>query len=358
MTRILRIDEILRNHYKPSLEPIETLQLTNNDTFILCAGFEDRAIGAFKHTVTVNQCHFKVIIFDYLPYVEQNRMGEIIDICRKNNLPYEKITYDREDPAWAGENFNKIQQPSIGRTYIDISGMSRLLIVQLLVYFLRENRTKNISIIYSEASEYPPTKEDVDEELAKNESPEDLTRTIMFISSGVFHVALVPELASVAMQGQPLHLIAFPSFNTQQLVTLRSEIQPHYYIFIHGVPLLEENQWRTNAIRKLNDIEKIPSSKELYLSTFNYEDTLNILFDIYGKYNEFRRIIIAPTGSKMQSVAVGIFRAFMADIQIVYPTPITFIEPHKYTIGVRQTYKLDLDIFSSFLHEKIGRSKL
>ena len=58
------------------------------------------------------------------------------------------------------------------------------------------------------------------------------------------------------------------------------------------------------------------------------------------------RIVVAPTGSKMQTVAVGIFRAFLDDIQIVYPTPHLFPKPDKYTTGSRKMYRLDLDSFS------------
>ena len=60
----------------------------------------------------------------------------------------------------------------------------------------------------------------------------------------------------------------------------------------------------------------------------------------------FDRIVVAPTGSKMQSVAVGLFRAVLHDVQIVYPTPQFFAEPRNYTLGMRQLYQLDLPIDS------------
>jgi hypothetical protein len=58
----------------------------------------------------------------------------------------------------------------------------------------------------------------------------------------------------------------------------------------------------------------------------------------------FDRIVVAPTGSKMQAVAVGLFRSVMYDVQIVYPTPQIFIAPHEHTIGIRQLYKVDLPL--------------
>ena len=344
MNRIIRIDEKLKEATKPSFYKIQDIQLTKEDVFIVCAGFEERATEAFKRTISTGSAGAHVLIIDYRPFVKENRLDEIINVCLGRSLPYDIIVYDRQNPAEFTEKFHESLWDKQGRIYIDISGMSRLLIVQLLVtIFQKKPDFLKVSIIYSEATVYPPTKEEVDKQCA--ESTENLSRTVMFLSSGVFEVAIVPELSSVAMQGQPIRLITFPSFNIQQLVALRSEIQPHCYTFIHGVPLLAENQWRTDAIRELNDIEKIPCKEEYYLSTFGYEETLNTLLDIYGSRNGSERIIIAPTGSKMQAVAVGIFRSFLGDTQIVYPTPISFQEPTRYTVGIRQIYALNLDAF-------------
>lgn len=344
MNRIVRIDEKMKDAPKPPLYKIQDIQLTTDDVFIVCAGFEERATEAFKRTISSGSEGGHIIIIDYRPFVKENRLDEIINVCLSRSLPYDIIVYDRQIPAEFSEKLHESLWNKQGRIYIDISGMSRLLIVQFLVtIFQKRPDPLNVSIIYSEATAYPPTKEEVDKQCV--ESTENLSRTVMFLSSGVFEVAIVPELSSVAMQGQPIHLITFPSFNIQQLVALRSEIQPHGYTFIHGVPLLEENKWRTDAIRKLNDIDEIPFKEEYYLSTFDYQETLNTLLTIYGSRNGTERIIIAPTGSKMQAVAVGIFRSFLGDTQIVYPTPISFQEPERYTMGTRQVYALDLDAF-------------
>lgn len=53
---------------------------------------------------------------------------------------------------------------------------------------------------------------------------------------------------------------------------------------------------------------------------------------------------MAPTGSKMQAVAVALFRAALYDVQVVYPTPQIFTEPDRYTVGARRLYELDLPI--------------
>ena len=266
----------------------------------------------------------------------------------------DRLLYDRENPPSIGDVLLNILYPVECRIFVDISGMSRLLIVQILNVL--GNPPFNFSrstILYSMAQEYPPSKKEVDAEINKME--EDSLHSAMFLSSGVFELAVVPELSSVSSEGQPIRVIAFPSFNPNQLVALRSEIQASSFTLIRGIPPLEENAWRPDKIDILNRIEDISNRDDFEASTLEYNETLELLLNIYGECGVLERIIVAPTGSKMQAVAVGIFRAFMDDIQIVYPTPRIFPKPKKYTKGVRQLYQLQLDSFSDIRRES-GRA--
>ena len=206
INKILRIDEKLRNINKPHAKKINNIEISDESLFITCAGFEERSVEAFKQICNINRKPLHVIIFDYLPFYKQNRLAEIEHICKRDRITFDKIIYDRENPSCVYDDLNKVLKNQIKRIYIDISGMSRLLIIQLLVsYYMQKRSFECISIIYTEAKEYPPTKEAVVKQASEN--IEGLSRTAMFISSGVFDVAIVPELASVVMQGQPVRLI-------------------------------------------------------------------------------------------------------------------------------------------------------
>ena len=150
----------------------------------------------------------------------------------------------------------------------------------------------------------------------------------------------------MSLEGQSIRVVAFPSFNPNQLAALRTEVQASFFTLIHGIPPLKENAWRPQKIKAINRTEEITNREDIEVSTLEYQETLAALLDIYDKYGVMERIIIAPTGSKMQAVAVGIFRALMDDIQIVYPTPRLFPEPKEYTKGSSQLYLLHLDSFS------------
>ena len=92
----------------------------------------------------------------------------------------------------------------------------------------------------------------------------------------------------------------------------------------------------------INRIDDLRPAQELYCDTLDYLDTLTKLLELYSEFGGFQRLIVSPTGSKMQAVAVGLFRARLHDVQVVYPTPRAFVSPEEYTRGVKRLFSLEL----------------
>lgn len=342
MLRISRVEEQLASLAKPALERIEQLHLAQDDCLVICSGFEDRALGFLRSATLTQTGSFRTVVINYLPFIKENRESQIQEICRSARLDTDTLIYDRQNPLGFGDRFSEVISSVRGRLYVDISGMSRLLIAQILVAlsstpsgFLRR------SVLYAEALEYPPEKTEVEQ--AIENSRVDPLSSIMLLSSGVFDVTILPELSSLSLDGQQTRLVIFPSFNTDQLTALRTELQPSRYSIIHGIPPAHENGWRTEAIAKLNHIESLQGEESHSTSTLDYRETLDCLLEIYRKHGSIERILVAPTGSKMQTVATGLFRSFIRDVQIVYPTPGLFPSPANYTVGTKQLFRLMLD---------------
>ena len=342
------VEEILAED-KPILQSVESVEVEVDDIFIGCAGFEDRAAEVILKRLSSSVR--RAVVVDYRPVILSNRLEEMTSHCQERGIPHQVLRYNRQDPAGFGEVLATACRGCTGRILMDISGMSRLLIVQSLVALadVRELSSK-VTVLYCEAAEYPPSRTAV-ESVDLNESPNgfQVNPTVM-LSSGVFDVIAVPELSSVALGGQPIRLIAFPSFNTDQLIALISEIQSSAVTLVHGLPPRDSNAWRTSAIRRINRVDDLQLEQELYCNTLNYLDTLTRLLELYAEFGGFQRLIVSPTGSKMQSVAVGLFRALVRDVQIVYPTPREFVLPKEYTRGVKQLFSLCLgDLLSRAL---------
>jgi hypothetical protein len=225
MLRVQRVDEQLAALQKPLLEPIGWLRPGSDDCLVVCAGFEDRAVAFLRSAAARKSESARVLVVTYLPSVIENRVGEVENLCEAARFSMEAVDYDRENPSGFGDTVCDKLNSIAGRRYIDISGMSRLLVVQILVALGNSAAGfSRCSVLYAEASNYPPAEDEVKDAIDK--SGLDPLYSIMLLSSGVFDVTVLPELASVSLDGQQTRLVAFPSFYTDQLAALRTELQP------------------------------------------------------------------------------------------------------------------------------------
>ena len=277
-----------------------------------------------------------VVVVRYEPENEENRLEEVRAICRTLDSEIIEMVYDRERPMAGGERI-RASLTDCRRVFVDVSGMSRLLIVQALVALLH-GTFEAIRVLYCEAARYLPSEDECREAIAMAGG-----RGLSYLSSGVVEVAVTPELSSVSMPGEAVRLIAFPSFDPTQLVSVVHELQPTYSDVMHGIPPREENRWRTGAVRQLNEraLAALQGTTSHDVSTMDYRETLRVLASIYAKRSAFDRLVIAPIGSKMQSVAVALFRATLSDVQIVYPIPQEFATAEQYTVGTRCVHEVD-----------------
>ncbi len=334
--RLLRPDEQLHLIDWPELEPIHDIVLGSSDCFMVGAGFENRALAGLERACKMSQ-NFYVALVRYLPEIAENRELMCLELCEESGLEVKEFVYDRERPAGIGLSLSSYLS-RFDRVFVDISGMSRLLIVQIIVALV-ESRMK-FHILYAEADVYPPLEKEYKEaHTSDGPSPS-------FISSGIFEIVSCPELSSVAMLGGAIRLISFPSFDPIQLSNLVQEVQPTHNNVVYGIPPSDGMAWRTEAIDQLNKptMEALQRVEVHEASTLDYQETLNLILDLYKEHSAFDRILIAPTGSKMQAVATGILRGVLADLQIVYPTPLQFVDPGRYTEGVKQIFHLVVDL--------------
>lgn len=330
----LRSDEKLSLIDWPETEPVDGIVLGSGDCLVVGMGFEDRALAALKLGCQVSQ-DFHVTLVRYLPEIEQNQEMPCLKLCEERGLDVKEFVYNREQPSGIGPLLAKYVS-GFDRVFVDISGMSRLLIVQIIVALVEIREP--FHLLYAEAAVYLPL-ENMYQEACVSDGPSP-----SFISSGIFEVVSCPELSSVSMLGGAIRLISFPSFDPIQLSNLVQEVQPTHNNVVHGRPPNGEMAWRADAIEQLNN----PTVKALQhvdfheVSTLDYRETLDLVLDLYKQNSAFDRILIAPTGSKMQAVAIGLLRGWLTDLQIVYPTPLQFVDPDRYTEGDKQIFHLDL----------------
>lgn len=347
----------------PQIKELRINNISDDSVYIGVAGFEDRSLAFLSEWNKIGKKFQNVVGIKYLPEQKNNLIQDFTDIAIKASIKNEIawIIYDRFNP----ENFSEVFQERIndiipvGNVIIDISGMSKFLIVILL------NELKkyplNIDIIYSEAEIYHPTKEKYEleiEKFQKNVSP-------FFLTTNVYKIVTTTQLSSNSMQGYPLLIIAFPTFNYRDIFTLLNTLTPQYLIEIEGIPHDRKNKWRTNAIHKINERlsqDFQPSIEQIYckkVSTFDYVETIKNMFECYsGDYKYTHKCIIAPTGSKLQTLGVFFFKQVYPDIHLVYPVTEHFLED--YTNGWKKIWHIKFDKFPDFIEKmkKIRKNSL
>jgi len=85
------------------------------------------------------------------------------------------------------------------------------------------------------------------------------------------------------------------------------------------------------------------------LSTFDYFSTIQALEEVYQNYSCIRKTLLAPTGSKLQTVAAFIFRQMHPDVQIVYPVTKQFkLGEYEYSQGCREIWGIHFNGFLKF----------
>ncbi|NKC12774.1 MAG: hypothetical protein GKR94_11410 [Gammaproteobacteria bacterium] len=339
---IRRVDEELRLRPWPRLTQSIPETLGEGDHLVLCAGFEDRAEHFLNTLVEGGHRGFSATILDYRPFYPENKTQRLVELVSAVDGRVGVEVYDRARPAGIAQQILEKFEPGV-RVFLDVSAMSRLLIVQLVSACVQDTRVRELHVVYAEAESYPPNKEDVERALGRSERP---SRIGGFLSKGILDIVTAPELSSVAMAGEASRLVAFPSFEAHQLSSLLAELQPSHLHVLEGVPPRPEFAWRTVAIRDINkpSCRIVGISESVAVSTLDYRETIAAIIEIYDRHSVFDRIVVSPTGSKMQSVAVGVVRAALDDIQVIYPTAHEFLQPTEHTTGVRSLHHVSLPV--------------
>jgi hypothetical protein len=83
--------------------------------------------------------------------------------------------------------------------------------------------------------------------------------------------------------------------------------------------------------------------------TLNYKETVTLLLGLYWALSSNHRVLLAPSGSKMQAVGCYLVKALHPDIHIEYPSPEGF-QP-EYSSGIGARWLLDFGDFTGCINQ-------
>jgi hypothetical protein len=333
----------------PKLTSIDKLVIRNDELFVAAGGFEERACKFSQILILPKSTNNTAVLLNYLPYKPENKFEEIMSLLNKKGCKVVPAEYNLHSPFDFDICFKDILINSQAKAIcLDISGMSRLAIMIILDVVRELNMP--LRIVFAEAREYAPSQTQF--EAAKLNEEQHLPTS--FIHTGVYDVLHVSRLSSIRMQNQATLLIAFDSFNEALCQSLVNVINPSRFILINGRPPREELMWREKAtayvhkfLRKEWSIED-DNEPIKTTSTLDYNETYELLTSLYWKFSGTHRIILAPTGSKMQTIGSYLLRSIHDDVHIEYPAVQGFFA-NKYSMGVRELWQLDFGKIGDFV---------
>ena len=330
----------------PLLEPAGDVLLNDGDVLIHAPGFEDRTL-AICDVLTPRESA-TAILLDYQPFNSNNRLGEVRDGLAKIGLLTENqklLTYNRFEPDdFEAKLEDRIKSQCTGRVVLDISTMSKLAI--MLILLVLRKLAVPVSVLYSEAKFYGPNESEFND---ARESKE-VHRPSLQILSGIHGVVRVNSLASVAMQGQPTAALSFMSFNDALTQSLLNTVFPTRLFLINGKPPV--HSWREEAMAWIHEHVRAEWGDDNPLqtggsglpvrsaSTLDYRETVMLLLELYWELSMNHRILLAPAGSKLQAVGCCIVKALHPDIHIEYPSAEGFLK--MYSKGIGRSWHVDL----------------
>ena len=342
-----------------SICPVGVVSLHRRDLLIHAPGFEDRTV-AFPGTLKA-VAGASALLLNYRPYNSLNRNEEVRRLLMMAGVcEIIECIYDRFDPTEFDVFLRELlSKHNYERVVVDISSMSKLAVV--LVLDACRSVEVEMDVLYAEAARYGPTESEFEDARVATEGH----RPSLQIYSGVQGVVRTRPLASVSMQGQPTAAVAFMSFNDALTQTLLNTVYPARLFLINGRP--PEMSWREEATAWIHERLRLewsadnPVSRgragssalpERVASTLDYRETVALLLELYWELSAAHRILLAPTGSKMQTVGCALVKGLHPDIHIEYPSAEGFRE--EYSDGIGRKWRVSLGLLSGLMRKLHG----
>lgn len=310
--------------------------------FVFAMGFEERALAVPKYAA-VSPLLRHVVAIRYVQPKGQNKEKEAGQLWDQSNVPIATLPYSLKKAYEFEYKLRSLARgalSNIGDVVLDISAMSKFLILVAILVFLDEG--KRIRIVCTAAAEYAPSRAEY--EAVVSESGDRLMSFAGQPSAGVSEILRSACMSSTRMQGQPVCAVAFTSFNEELIRHCVGSLNPHRLILLNGIPPSADFRWRAFAtqhihkklIEEYSDENPISEGSGLLdrsISTFDYRETVDELLRIRRKLGTYERLIYFATGSKMQTVGLALLKAAFEDVHIEYPIPDSYFF-QEYSKGV------------------------
>ena len=311
---------------------------------VVAEGFEERSLGILQRLVGAGFRAPGVIVGRYVNDAELNeryrtRFEDLSDALAPGRWA---VVDNHNDGLWVRRAIESIDAQAI---ILDITGVANRALFGVLDSAVRSGR--DILIAYTEAAQYWPKKSawrKLEEQLCTdNTQLAEIVDKKPWLFGHEHRVELVPGHQGYDAGGFGRALIGFLPFKCARLAAVLGEEDYSEFLFIAGRPRLKRNQWRLEALKKIN----APITKGrpvIDMSTFSYRSAVqqltSLLFSeesFLGKYD----VHLAIMGSKLQTVGSWVLSSIIASITAVTGTPTVYF-PEAFSEGIGASWIFSL----------------
>ena len=327
-----------------------------DDLFICALGFEPRCLTLPKLLADSGYRSSRVVILEYDTNVEENEVNRQ-DLAKHLSVISQNVQpLSLSNPDYPNElrgilaSISEAVPGGRGRVTFDLSvAANRIVVTSMAVLCEAE---ADLNVLYSEAATYHPTKDEYESEPSawRDESELGLER-------GVGDVRPSREFPGLHFDQLPDAIILFPTFKAERSRAVVAFVDPSLtgvkgdqMVWLVGVPHLQENRWRIEALKEINGLDDRDVQYEI--STLDYKKTLSRLESIYDRLSDSYKLTLSPIGSKMQALGSSLFSYIHPDTRIVFAIPNEY-NAAQYSQGCRETWIIEFGPLSD-LRDLLG----
>lgn len=309
-------------------------------TLLVCAGFEERAVTATQRLLDLDITFENYLVVRFGS--PENQENESLLSSLSEELvgvgDFKECSFEDLDPL---KDILTQLNASKDLVLLDITGCSRsvMLVLISMIYDLG----LKFDILYTEAEEYYPTFNEYEELSEDGDQQHAFMRLNRFEESEVLHsshcaVESFDDFEGTMLPNYPFFLVTFLPFKRGRLSAILQSVETSVRVFIRGQPIRHDLKWRGEAV-DIPNADLIEEGSVFDLETLDWRETFSFLERQYLEGdNRFRyNFVVAPLGSKMQTVGCCLFAKAYPEVRLITSTPKQHY-PNSYSIGARETF--------------------
>jgi hypothetical protein len=318
------------NRARPLQSPIRPIQGSCDSLFVVCSSYEERAVFATDHLESSYRCS-NAVVFISKEYADKGRTPQhtqrLLDVLSRVSLaPPHRLLFNIDKPIPSMQQLQHFletrdREHALETVTVDISTFPRQEMLVLLRLLENLPQKPALRLLYSQPKQYATEQEGG------------------WLTRGVRSVRSVPGFGGIQPPGREKLLVMILGHEAERSAITWKRHQPRATIAL--VPL-SSREGLKGIVERIHALLFTRISKTLVcppISTSGINETADALLGLWSRYGASYFMVVAPFGTKLQTL--GVYEAVkqQPSIQITYAVPAVY-NFREYSVGVECAWEI------------------